>query len=74
MEHINNSLSKYKNSKKSLDELNVIRNEIIKETGINPISIKKVKGVLTIRVNNQYQAIELKSFYSKKNTTVRIVI
>ena len=59
MEHITKSLSKYGDNKKQIAELDKIRAEIVKSTGINPVSLKIKNQTLFIKVNNQYEALEI---------------
>lgn len=66
MEHISKSLKKYSQSKHQLVELDKIRAEIYKTTGINPISLKIQNNTLIVKVNNQYEALEVKNNYKSE--------
>lgn len=68
MEHIAKSLSKYGDNKKQIAELDKIRAEIVKNTGINPVSLKIKNKTLYIKVNNQYEALEI---ISKESTILK---
>lgn len=59
MEHISKNLKKYSKSKHQLIELDRIRAEIFKTTGINPVSLKIHNKTLIIKVINQYEAVEI---------------
>lgn len=61
LEHISKGLDKYKKNHQQLNELNLVRQEIVKKTGINPISIKKSNDIYIVKVNNQYEALEVRS-------------
>lgn len=61
MEHISKSLKKYSKSKQQLVELDKIRAEIYKATGINPVSLKIQNNTVVVKVNNQYEALSIKN-------------
>lgn len=74
MEHISKNLSKYSKNKQQLVELDKIRAEIFKLTGINPVSLKINKNNLIVKVANQYEALEVCNKYNSITYIVRVVL
>jgi len=65
MDHIKKDLKKYGSFKSKLDELTLIKNKIKESTGIEVSSVSIKNNTLTIKANNNYEAVELRF---KKNT------
>ncbi len=74
MQKINDNLGKYKDINIKQKELNNIRTQIIKQTGINPVSVKLFNGVLTIKTSNNYEAIEVKNSITLPRYRIRVII